>query len=122
MFPNFDVPWQLAYGTDWQCPEHGGGINRKLVESLKEAFALGYYHIDGAEMYGTEKEIGLAIIESGLPREKFFVTTKVLENITDIPGAIESSLKRLQLDYVDMYVAYTPLHMNIRIGALKCSL
>lgn len=121
MFPNFDVPWQLAYGTDWQCPEDGG-INRKLVESLKEAFALGYYHIDGAEMYGTEKEIGLAIIESGLPREKFFVTTKVLENIADIPGAIESSLKRLQLDYVDMYVACTSLHMNIRIVASRGSL
>lgn len=73
-------------------------------------------------MYVTEKEIGLAIIESGLPREKFFVTTKVLENIADIPGAIESSLKRLQLDYVDMYVACNPLHMNIRICALNDSL
>lgn len=55
-------------------------------------------------MYKTEPELGQAIKESGVERSKLFVTTKVDHNIPDIKAAIESSLKKLQLDYVDLYV------------------
>ena len=63
---------------------------------------LGYNHLDGAEAYGTEEELGQAIKESELPREKLFVTTKVHHSIKDIPAAIDASLKKLQLDNVDL--------------------
>ena len=56
-------------------------------------------------MYKTEPELGIAIKECGVPREKLFVTTKVDKyNINDIAGAIKRSLEKLQLDYVDLYV------------------
>lgn len=61
--------------------------------------------MDSAEAYGTEAELGLAIKESGVARAKLFVTTKVSKGIADIPNAIDTSLKKLQLSFVDLYVS-----------------
>lgn len=60
---------------------------------------------DGHTVYGNEAEIGAAIAESRVPREKLYVTTKVITHIKDIQSAIRTSLKKLQLQYVDQFVS-----------------
>ncbi|KAH7392829.1 aldo-keto reductase family 1 member C13 [Pyrenochaeta sp. MPI-SDFR-AT-0127] len=101
----------LGYGTGtaWYKTGEESKIDQAIIDAVKTATKLGYTHLDGAEMYKTEPELGTAIKESGIPREKLFVTTKVDNaNIHDIQGAIKTSLKKLQLDYVDLYLIHQP--------------
>lgn len=96
----------LGYGTGtaWYKQGDESKLDQACIDSTKTAIKLEYYHLDGAEVYKTETELGTAIKESGVPREKLFVTTKVILNISDIRSAIDTSLKKLQMDYVDLYV------------------
>lgn len=68
----------------------------------KNAIEKGFYHLDCAEMYGTEEEVGAAIKEAGVPRDRLFITNKVAQGIDDIPAAVEQSLQKMQLDYFDL--------------------
>jgi len=83
-------------------------VCRAAVES---ALALGYRHIDTAEMYGNEDAIGAAIAAAGLPRKDLHITTKVWhENLAPdaIRRAFDASLKKLRLDHVDLYLVHWP--------------
>jgi 2,5-diketo-D-gluconate reductase B len=91
-----------------------GDVCRAAVES---ALALGYRHIDTAEMYGNEEAIGAAIAASGIARGDLHVTTKVWhENLAPdaIRSAFDASLKKLRLDHVDLYLVHWPSkNMNL---------
>jgi 2,5-diketo-D-gluconate reductase B len=91
-----------------------GEVCRAAVES---ALALGYRHIDTAEMYGNEDAVGAAIAASRVPRGDLHVTTKVWhENLAPeaIRRAFDVSLKKLKLDHVDLYLVHWPSdNMNL---------
>ncbi len=77
---------------------------RRLVE---QALAVGYRHFDTAAAHGNERQVGEALAASGLPREDYFVTSRLSELQPDPQstlGAFEASLERLGLDHVDLYL------------------
>ncbi len=91
-----------------------GDVCRAAVEST---LGLGYRHIDTAEMYGNEDAIGVAIAASRVPRQDLHVTTKVWnDNLAPdaIRRAFDTSLKKLRLDHVDLYLVHWPSrHMDL---------
>ena len=83
----------------------------KAKEVVKNALKLGYRHIDTAEAYGNEGEVGLGIKESGIPREEIFLTTKLVAEAKDYETAkkyIEESLNKLDCDYIDLMIIHSP--------------
>jgi diketogulonate reductase-like aldo/keto reductase len=84
-------------------------LDKELVGTVVLAIKTGYYHLDGAEVYGNEEELGQAIKESGVPREKLYITTKISgTKVQDTKAAFELSLKKLQVEYVDQYLIHAP--------------
>lgn len=83
----------------------------EVREAVKAALQAGYRHIDTALAYGNEKEVGEGIKDSGVPREQIWITTK-LDNPWHkrVEDGINSSLKSLGVDYVDLYLMVTLGH------------
>lgn len=87
----------------WQVPD-----GRACADAVSWALELGYRHIDTAQDYGNEESVGRALRASGLPREELFITTKFYPRGKDPVADIELSLRRLGLDYVDLYLVHWP--------------
>ena len=90
-----------------------GGMHDDLcIQVVKAALNIGYLHIDTAEKYGNETEIGNSIKESSVARDKIFVTSKVWAtsmHYKDLKNACYRSLNKLQLDYLDLYLLHWPV-------------
>jgi diketogulonate reductase-like aldo/keto reductase len=83
----------------------------KATQAVKDAIELGYRHIDTAEAYGNEVEVGIGIRESGVKREEIFLTTKLVAEAKDYETAkknIQESLDKLDIDYIDLMIIHSP--------------
>lgn len=79
------------------------------INSVKIAIASGFRKIDTASVYGNEEEVGQGVRESGVPREEIFVTTKLYPNQYSNPeAAIEESLRKLDIGYIDLMLLHHP--------------
>ncbi|MDI9246071.1 2,5-didehydrogluconate reductase DkgB [Marinobacter sp. CHS3-4] len=96
-------------------------------DAVKSALSLGYRHIDTAQMYDNETEVGDGITSSGIPRREIFLTTKVwhdqLER-SDLINSLHDSLARLKTDHVDLTLIHWPspddaVPMEEYLGALR---
>lgn len=82
-----------------------------VIDSVRQALELGYRHIDTAQIYGNEAEVGQAIAESGVPRSELFITTKIwTDNLsTDkLVPSLQESLRKLRTDHVDLTLIHWP--------------
>jgi 2,5-diketo-D-gluconate reductase A len=97
-------------------PQFGFGVfqidPQDTAAAVSTALEAGYRHIDTAEMYGNEAEVGEAVAKSGLDRGDVFVTSKLSNNAHE-PGAareaFDATLKALGFDYVDLFLIHWPL-------------
>lgn len=99
-----EMPW-LGLGV------HRAKAGEEVEAAIKYALQAGYRSIDTATFYQNEQSIGKAIMESGIPREEVFLTTKVWNSDQGYQSTIkafESSLEKLQTSYLDLYLIHWP--------------
>lgn len=109
---------KVGFGT-WQTPD--GDV---AETSVLQALEAGYRHIDTAAAYGNEESVGRAIKKSGINREELFITTKLWNNnhsYEKAKAAIDESLTKLGLDYLDLYLIHWPNPVDIRENHIEAN-
>lgn len=108
--PNIDL------NDGWRIPQLGFGVFQidtgDTVEAVIQALEVGYRHIDTAEMYGNEKEVGEAVRQSGIDRSEVYVTSKLNNTFhrpDDARRAFDETLAALGFDYIDLFLIHWPL-------------
>ncbi|CAK7235705.1 hypothetical protein SBRCBS47491_009386 [Sporothrix bragantina] len=110
------LPTHFTLNTGAKIPAVGLGTWQSKPGEVRKAVAYalkdGYRHIDAALIYGNEVEVGQGIVDSGVPREDIFLTSKLWN--TDHPNVaegLEKSLKSLGVDYLDLYLIHWPVRL-----------
>jgi diketogulonate reductase-like aldo/keto reductase len=109
----------LVLNDGREIPQLGLGVWRipagKCEAAVRAAFEAGYRHIDTASFYGNEESVGVAMRASGISRQEIFITTKLWNSDHASPErALEMSLRRLKLDFVDLYLIHYPVPQRLR--------
>jgi diketogulonate reductase-like aldo/keto reductase len=113
----FNLTSTVTLSNKTAMPRFGLGtflspVGKVTQDAVRWALETGYRHIDTARIYDNEKDVGQGIIESGVPRGDIFVTTKVWNDDQGYEStlkAFDESLKRLKMDYVDLYLIHWPV-------------
>ncbi|WP_040983498.1 aldo/keto reductase [Oceanobacillus jeddahense] len=105
----------ITLNNGLEMPQLGFGVwkveNQEAIPAVEHALKSGYRSIDTAKVYGNEAGVGQAIVNSGVPREEIFLTTKVWNadhGYEETLKAFDASLERLGTDYVDLYLIHWP--------------
>jgi len=110
------IKTRVTLNSGVQMPWLGLGVYQASAglgtqKAVKAAFEYGYRLIDTARIYGNEQDVGIAVRQSGLPRDDVFVTTKLWNSDHGYDStvlAFQESLRRLGLTYVDLYLIHWP--------------
>lgn len=109
----FDEIFTLSNGVT--IPKLGLGTweiaNEKAAQAIRDAVKIGYRHIDTAQGYGNENGVGEGVRSCGIPRKDIFVTTKLeaaIKNYDEARAAIDDSLKKLNIGYIDLLLIHSP--------------
>src|SRR3954465_8630300 len=118
MAKSIEIP-TVDLAGDVSIPQFGLGVFQvppeHTFENVTTGIAAGYRPIDTAKAYGNEAEVGQAIRASGLPREDFFITTKLWnDDHSDSVGALKTSLGQLEMEHVDLYLIHWPAPTQAR--------
>jgi len=107
---------ELDLNDGRKIPQLGFGVFQippmETAKAVREALEIGYRHIDTAQMYGNEAEVGQGIREAGIARKRVFITSKLNNGHhepDDARRAFEQSLTDLDTDYVDLFLIHWPL-------------
>ena len=114
---NLNIQSTVKLNNDVRMPILGLGVyqsppGRVTRNAVNFALRVGYRHVDTARIYGNEADVGEAVREGGVPRGDLFVTTKLWNSDQGYDStlrAFEGSLKRLGLDYLDLYLVHFPV-------------
>ena len=118
---NGQMPADLASAVDLgggvRIPWLGLGVfksppGKETEQAVRWALEIGYRHVDTAALYGNESDVGRALRDSGVPREKVFITTKVWntdQGYEQSLRAFDVSRKKLDIDVVDLYLVHWPV-------------
>jgi 2,5-diketo-D-gluconate reductase A len=110
-----DIP-NIALNNGQHIPQLGFGVFQidpsETAKAVREALEVGYRHIDTAQMYRNEAEVGQGIRDSGIDRADVFVTSKLNNGFHEPDAArraFDESLAKMQFDYVDLFLIHWPL-------------
>lgn len=112
-----DINGTVTLSNGVQMPYLGFGVfqvreGNEVKQAVLHALAAGYRHIDTAALYGNEKGVGEAIVQSGIPRKEIFVTSKVWNSDQGYDStlrAFDRSMNLLGFDYLDLYLVHWPV-------------
>lgn len=113
----------IRLNNGYEIPQIGVGTwtlkGETATNNVRLALEKGFRHVDTAQMYENEEEVGQGIADSGVPREEIFLTTKVNTNFMRegkeaVRKSIEESIKKLKVDYLDLLLIHWPVKNCIR--------